>query len=115
MFVLGEEVTYSTITAAFVFWFSSSLVMHVMFLCLCVNIAVERVSGDPNTTQTEEETTVTDQETPGTSSQVQQRTSTSVISPERATQTQEDPGATVQTTQGEESVSTEQEWSSTDI
>ncbi|XP_067234387.1 DNA ligase 1-like [Chanodichthys erythropterus] len=72
---------------------------------------VETESGDSKTTQTEEETTVTDQETPGTSPQSLQRTSTSVISPERATQTQEDPGATVQMDQErrQESESTEQE------
>ncbi|KAK9953028.1 hypothetical protein ABG768_017054 [Culter alburnus] len=72
---------------------------------------VETESGDSKTTQTEEETTVTDQETPGTSPQSLQRTSTSVISPARATQTQEDPGATVQMDQErrQESESTEQE------
>ncbi|XP_048031523.1 trichohyalin [Megalobrama amblycephala] len=73
---------------------------------------VETESGDPNTTQTEEETTATDYDAPGTSSQSLQRTSTSVISAERATQTQEDPGATVQMDQErrQESESTEQEY-----
>ncbi|XP_067291761.1 myosin-11-like [Pseudorasbora parva] len=77
---------------------------------------MEGGSGDQNTRPTEDRTVI-ERETPGTSSQVLQRTSESAISSTRATHTHENPEETVQSTQErrQESDATEQERSSTDI